>query len=215
MPPRKRACLHFINLHPDYAAIDFRIKSFETSGNLIDGLAYLDTWPHGGYASLLSLQSKDTSWITYGIIDHTTGAVIIPDTLLRLYEEKASTLILTKNDAGLPIVIKTLDSFDGDTDSTGNIRLMNFDQTLTSVTMISSDTSVLTPNISALNYTGYRAFNIGKKDIYLINNSIPDTIAILANKDIRLHRNYSVYIVQEPNTTNHLVFWEEMATCVE
>lgn len=210
IPPRKRACLHFINLHPDYTAIDLETNSFETNGNLIDNLAYLDTWPHGGYANLLVTQNSDTNWISYRILDYTTGAEIIPITPFDLFIDKSATLILAKDAAGLPIVIKTLDSFDDDTDSTGNIRLMNFDETLTSVTMISSDTSVFTPNIGSLNYTGYKAFLTGKKDIYFINNAIPDTITML-NKEILLHRNYSAYIVKEVSTGNHLVFWEEMA----
>lgn len=211
MPPRKRACLHFINLHPDYQAIDVEIKAFETNGKLIDGLAYLDVWPKGGYASLLSLQDKDTGWVEFRIIDHATGAEIRPAETLRLYEEKAATLILTKGDT----LIKTLDSFDADTDSTGNIRLMNFDESLTSVTMISSDSTVFTPNISSLNYTGYRAFKVGTKDIYFINNSVPDTIDVLLNKNIRLHRNYSAYIMKDPISGTRKVFWQEMARCEE
>lgn len=218
MPPRKRACLHFINLNPDYTAIDVRINSFETTGNLINGLGYLDTWPHNGYASLLTLQDKDTAWISYRILDHTTGAVILPDTLMRLYEEKAATMILTKDAGGLPILIKTLDSFEPDTDSTGNVRLMNFDETLISVSMYAYTDTLATDtieNIGTLNYTGYRPFDIGNKDIYFINNSIPDTITVLQNKMIRLHRNYSAYIVQNPLTGEHMVFWEEMDKCTE
>ncbi len=222
MPPRKRACLHFINLNPDYVAIDVQINSFETSGNLIDGLAYLDTWPRNGYASLLSLQQKDserdTSWISYRIVDHATGTEILPLEELRLYENKAATLILVKDVTGLPIIIKTLDSFDDETDSTGNVRVMNFDESLLSLSVFGYQDTVRTDSaksLGSLNYTGYRSSTIGKKNFYLINNSIPDTIATFKNKDIRLHRNYTIYVMYNTLTNERLAFWEEMAKCVE
>lgn len=222
MPPRKRACLHFINLNPDYAAIDVQINSFETSGNLIDGLAYLDTWPHNGYASLLSLQQKDserdTSWISYRIVEHTTGTEILPLEELRLYEDKAATLILAKDATGSPIIIKTLDSFDEETDSTGNVRVMNFDESLLSLSMFGYQDTIRTDsvkNLGPLNYTGYRSVTTGKKDFYLINNSVPDTIDVFRNKEIRLHRNYCIYVMYNTLTNKRMAFWEEMAKCVE
>ncbi len=213
MPERKRAYLHFINLHPDYGGVDCRVQSFETNGFLFNNLGYVKTWPNGGYASLLSLQSPDSvdkAWITFELQNHQNGDSIIPKQTLTLFEEKATTMILLKDQTGNPLLVKTLDNFASDADTTTFVRFMNFDETVTSAMLISQDTSVLIDNLGFLNYTGFRAFKKGIYDISVVDKGTGTVLATFPNLNLRLRRNYSFFIVKNVLTGNSEVVLEEM-----
>lgn len=213
MPERKRAYLHFINLNPDYSGIDCKVQSFETDNFLFNNLGYIQTWPVGGYASLLSLQSQDSAgkaWITFEIQNHQTGDTIIPEQTLTLFEEKATTMILLKDAAGSPLLIKTLDNFASDDDTTTFVRFMNFDESITSARLISQDSSVLIDNLGYLNYTGFRAFKKGIYNISIIDKGTGNIIDVKNNVNLRLRRNYSFFIIKNVNTGASEVVMEEM-----
>lgn len=213
MPERKRAYLHFINLHPDYSGVDFKVQSFETNGFLFNNLGYIKTWPEGGYASMLSLQSEDSldkAWIQFELQNHQNGDTIIPNQKLTLFEEKATTMILLKDQTGKPLLVKTLDNFAADDDTTTFVRFMNFDESITSATLISQDTSVLIDNLGYLNYTGFRAFKKGIYDLSVIDKGTGNILATLPAVNLRLRRNYSFFIVKNMISGNSEVVMEEM-----
>ncbi len=213
VPERKRAYLHFINLHPDYNGIDCNIESFETKGFLFNDLGYIKTWPQGGYASLLAMQSEDSlgkAWISFQLQNHQTGDSILPKQSLKLFEEKAATMILLKDQSGAPLLVKTLDNFATDDDTTTFVRFMNFDESIASATLISQDSSVLIDNLSYLNYTGFRAFKKGIYDLVVLDKGTGDTLAFFPGKNLSLRRNYSFFIVKNMVTGNSEVVMEEM-----
>lgn len=223
MPARQRAYLHFVNFNAalNGVGVDFNVTSFETKGNLFENLTYPQTWPQSGYASLLTLQddAKDTGWIYFNLRKHTTGDTIIRDTQLNLASglvtSSYSMILLDKG--GTSELLKTVDNFDEATDSTGNIRYMNFNPVVPSTTMVSADSSYGKPTVAISNlgyksYTGFKAFKKGKHTLYFIDNSTKDTIATFPNFDIKLKKNYAFYLIFDTTlpTPGPRVIMEEM-----
>lgn len=215
MPPRKRAYLHFLNFNPKFGGIDFNVQSFETNGSLFQNLTYTQTWPTNGYASLLTLQDDkaDTSWIDFNIRNHATGDTIIPQNKFNLYNDNQSstTLILLDNN-GTPELVKTLDNFSDDTDSTGNIRFMNLAASIPAATLISADSThvVAIENLGYKSFTGFKDFKKGKHKLYVINNLTATKIDSFPNFDIKLKKNYAFYLIDDASTGQPKVIVEEM-----
>lgn len=219
MPERQRAYLHFVNLNPDYPGVDCNVEAFDSKGQFFSNLQYLQTWPLKGYASLLTLQDEDasnqiqdTSWIYFNLRNFVTGDTIIPHQKFSLSNENNSsnTMILLREDTK-PLLVKTMDNFDEYTDTTANVRFMNFHPLMTSASLVSSDSSqtVKITNLGYKIYTPFKAFKKGRYNLKIINDQLPATIDSFMNFELKMKRNYSFYLFQDGSGQARVIM-EEM-----
>lgn len=211
LPKRKRAYVHFINLYPYVQSVDFQLKSFESQQNVFNNVGYLTAAPIGGYASFITTQNDtllDDVYVDYAILNHANGDLLTKDTTFRLYNENFATMVFLNN-GGNAQVVKTIDNFDPFTDSTGNIRFMNFNPDVLSVSLVSEDTSFKAPTLGYPNYTGFKAIKAGKHKFKLINNATGIAFDSLTT-EIKLRKNYALYLARDYVNNTHKVIWEEM-----
>ena len=199
-PPeeRVRTYLHFLNTYDGFPGVDVNVTSFEKNQTLVKNLAFGEGWPVGGYASLLTVPDEDTTnniqgGITVEVLNAATQAVAVPATKLKLNAKIGTTLALVDS-FGKPILVKTIDNIPNPSDSVGQVRFMNVNNSNLSVSLTTTDENFQIPNLNFLNYSNFRALKSGVYSFYFVDDFSGIILDSISRLSIERHQIYSFFL---------------------
>ncbi|RMG29240.1 MAG: hypothetical protein D6730_04220 [Bacteroidetes bacterium] len=198
LPPRARTYLHFLNAHAGFEAIDVRVTSYQQEQALSQNLTFLDSWPKGGYASLLTVPDEDTlrniqGGVSINILNSATQATIIPATPLKMSKDIRATLCLVDS-FGKPILVKTIDVVPDPTDTVAQVRFMNVNSYNLSVSLTASDSEVQIQNLNFLNYSSFYRMPEGVYTFYFVDDFSGQVIDSIPQLNISRHQIYNFFL---------------------
>lgn len=198
---RVRTYLHFLNAYPGTPSIDIAVTTFEKKQPLASGLGFMESWPRGGYASLLTVPEPDTSQIIQGGIKMEVKSsgnqeVIVDDLPIKLSAELRSTLLLADS-VGKPILVKTVDNIPPSQTGTAYIRFLNVNFYNLSVSLMSTDSTVRIQNLNYLNYSSFRNVPIGQNDYYFVDDFNGQVLDSVLNVNLRQNDIYSFFLTSQ------------------
>lgn len=196
--PRERTYLHFINAFDGYSGVDLQVETLNKTQFLFQNLGFMEVWPRGGYASLLTVPKADSSQILKGdfiisVFNHTSPATPISTKKLTLNPDIRTTLALVDS-FGKPILVKTIDSepkFSGDD---AQVRFMNVNDANLSVSLTTTDTDFQIANLNFLNYSSFHSLKKGVYSFYFVNDFSGTILDSISNMSIERGLIYNFFM---------------------
>ncbi|MFN0203410.1 MAG: hypothetical protein ACKVTZ_17925 [Bacteroidia bacterium] len=195
---RERVYLHIVNLYQPIPSLDMDFEAFEQKQATIKDLQTFQSWPQGGYASLLSIHKPDSAKNVFGglyftIMNHFTGEVIFPKKIYDLQTVVPNTFAVI-DVQGVPTVIRAADTFDSLNYKTSGVRFMDLSNNKASLSLVTTDSVVKHENMSYLGYTPFKKFPTGTYKFRLIDaQNVLDTVYRFDPITIQPGRNYAFY----------------------
>lgn len=191
---KERTYLHFLNAYAGVRSVDV---TFETNGenkNVASDVRFSNSWPNSGYASLLT--TPDTLAGQGGVFirvwDHDTEEEIVPGIYKNLGAEGIFTFVLVDS-FSKPVVVKALDNLEEDITAGTQLRLMNLNRFVQSVSLVDEVGQEYIRGLNFLNYSTFRNVATGKQSFYFIND-LSGAVLDSLNLDIRNGKIYSFYL---------------------
>ncbi len=196
-----RTSVHFLNTFPGVGSVDLVMKNFDEIKVIAEDVSFGEGWPKNGYVSILSSPNEDTTIFKKGglfmtVVDHTTRDSLVDFTVLRLNRDRKITLVLVDS-VGKPLMVKTIDDYDDPPLNTANVRFMNVNNTLLSVTLRDAERTFSISNLNFLNYSTFQFAPVGtNKTIEFVDDFSGRVLDTLTNVTISRDRIYSFYLTQ-------------------
>jgi len=201
-PIKERTYLHVLNAYSGLpSGVDMRFTYFEKKQMAIDKLTFKESWPPSGYASLLTEVSGDSSeaepvLVTVDVLDNPSKEALFAPFPLELGAGAKSTVCLIDS-FGKPLLVKTIDSPKEYESQTANIRFMNLNSAMKSVSLhVKADTFRI-EKLNFLNYSSYELIPSGTYTFYFVNDFTSNRIDSVSNLSIKSRQAYSFYLTQQ------------------
>lgn len=199
--PRERTYLHFLNANDAYPSIDVEVNSYEQDQLWARDLAFLESWPKGGYASLLTVPDEDTlnniqGGIEVEIREAGTSNVLVPSTMLKLNADIQATLCLVDS-FGKPILVKTIDIMPEKTGELAHIRFMNVNSYHLSVSLVVQGEDVQIQNLNFLNYSSFRTLEEGRYTFQFVDDFSGKVLVSLEDMEVKRHQVYNFLLTHQ------------------
>jgi hypothetical protein len=194
-----RTELHLLNAYGPVDQVDVYLESYESNGLFASNLKFLESWPNGGYASLLtsvgfdSLESDPDVFIR--IAERGGDGDIIERQGFRLNPEVKTSLVLIDS-VGKPKLVKTIDIFESPGDTAANLRFMNLNYTMLSVSLRTADSTLDIGRLNFLNYSRFESLEPGIYDFEFVFDLTGSVVARLNQQRIEAGRTYSLFLTQ-------------------
>jgi hypothetical protein len=196
---QSRTYMNLLNAYGPVGKVDVYLRSFESNGLFASNVNFLESWPKGGYASLLtnagfdSLEKEPDVFLR--MVDRSTNDEIISEQGFRLNPEVRSTFVLIDS-IGKPKLVKTIDTFESPGDTAANVRFMNVNYTMTSVSL-QADTSLLIDKLNFLNYSSFKQMLPGTYDFEFVHDQTGTVVSTLLGVNIQKGKTYNFYLTQQ------------------
>ena len=198
---QSRTYLNILNAYGPTDKVDVYLRSYESDGLFAGNVDFMESWPNGGYASMIttsgfdSLEKEPDTWLR--VLERSTGNTIIPEEGFRLNPEVRASVVLIDS-FGKAKIVKTIDVFESPGDTAANVRFMNVNYTMASVSLRTSDDSTL--NIERLNFLNYSKFSQippGTYDFEFVFDQTASVVTSLPAMRIEAGRTYSFFLTQQ------------------
>lgn len=198
LPPKERTFLHVLNLYDGLnAGVDLRLRTFDETRIIKEGLKFTQAWPPSGYASLLTSVNPDSangeSGVFMDVVDHNTKDLVVPARTMKLAAETYATICLIDS-FGKPLLVKTIDNLDPVPNGYANIRFMNLNSALLSVSLVSKNDSLKIEKLNFLNYSGFEPIETGVHTLYFVNDFSGDRVDSIKNIELKAGKTYSTFL---------------------
>ncbi|MEM7655909.1 MAG: hypothetical protein AAF399_07260 [Bacteroidota bacterium] len=200
-PVKERTYLHVLNAYsglPD--GIDMRFTYFEKKQLAVDRLRFQQAWPPSGYASLLTevgdSNQSEVVQVMVDVLDNPSKEEIFSSFPLDLTAGAKSTVCLIDS-FGKPLLVKTIDTPKEYESQTANIRFMNLNSTLRSVSLIAKADTFRIPQLNFLNYSSYELIPAGTYTFYFVNDFTGNRVDSVKNVSLKSQQAYSFYLTQQ------------------
>ncbi len=197
---QSRTYMNLLNAYGPAARVDVYLRSFESDGLFASNIDFMESWPKGGYASLItttgfdSLEKEPDTWLR--IIDRNSGDEVIPEEGFRLNPEVKASVVLIDS-VGKAKLVKTIDIFDAPGDTAANVRFMNVNYTMASVSLrIKNDSTFNIDRLNFLNYSGFSKIKPGTYDFEFVFDQAQSVVATLPGVNIQAGNTYNFFLTQ-------------------
>lgn len=197
---QSRTYLNLLNAYGQVDKVDVYLRSFESDGLFASNVNFLESWPKGGYASMIttagfdSLEKEPDTYLR--MVERRTSNEVIPEQGFRLNPEVRSTIVLIDS-VGKAKLVKTIDVFDAPGDTAANVRFMNINFTMTSVSLRTPDSTILIDRLNFLNYSRFHQMPPGIYDFEFISDQTRTIVSTLKDVNIEKGKTYSFFLTQQ------------------
>lgn len=197
---QSRTSLNLLNAYSPANKVDVYLRSFESNGLLASSVTFMESWPKGGYASLIttsgfdSLEREPDTYLR--MTERGTNKEIIPEEGFRLNPDVRSTVVLIDS-VGKAKLVKTIDVFEAPGDTAANVRFMNVNHTMTSVTCQTPDSTLLIEKLNFLNYSSFNKMPPGTYNFEFISDQTRTVISTLTGVNIEKGHTYNLFLTQK------------------
>lgn len=193
---RGKTFFHFFNAHPGYASVDLTVQQYEIEKTAGNNIAFLDSWPNNGYATLAtsldSLSARDAVFLN--IREHATKEIVVPPFYTnKLINNGKYTAILVDAGGESKFVIAD-DNEEFQKGPIAYVRLINVNRFAQSVSFFDKEYYIDATNITFLNATAYREIPVGKRTFYISNDLGGQIIDSIPNLILRAGKPYTIYL---------------------
>jgi hypothetical protein len=196
---RSRTSLNLLNAYGPVNKVDIFLRSFESNGLFASNVNFMESWPKGGYASLIttsgfdSLEKEPDTYLR--VVERSSAKEIISEQGFRLNPDVRSTVVLIDS-IGKAKLVKTIDIFEAPGDTAANVRFMNVNYTMTSVSLRSSDSTLLIDRLNFLNYSSFTKMPPGTYDFEFISDQTRTIVSTLKDVNIEKGNTYNFFLTQ-------------------
>ncbi|MEM6264491.1 MAG: hypothetical protein AAGI38_18395 [Bacteroidota bacterium] len=197
---QERTFLHILNTYSGIESLDLYTESLETNRLFAGNVSFMEGWPEGGYATLLTAPNPDSisgeGGVTIRVMHRRPDTALIDPQTLILNPRLYSTIAVIDS-FGKAQLVKTIDIFNPPGDSLANLRFMNLNFDFLSVTLRNPDSTILVPGLNFLNYSSFENVPIGTYDFEFVNSLNEQVIETLPQVEIEEGKTYNFYFASE------------------
>lgn len=200
LPERERAGLHVLNVYSGVSSIDIRMESFEETRRVAERVAFGESWPATGYATLVTspepADSNTTGGTVLKILDNSDKSTLVADRSVGLIGGSNASYCLVDS-FGNPLLVKTVDIMEEVKGDSANLRFMNLNSFILSCSLVSADGSVLISSMNFLNFSKFEKVASSRQTFYFVDDFTGFRLDSIPNFKIDPRKGYSFYIAQK------------------